>query len=610
MEGKKNGQVAGRAAMNGAAVVIGVDRTGGLTPLDAAARGAEEVAGWLRQDGYEVALITDRPEAGEARPVTRKAILEAVASIVDRGTFEKLVIYFAGHGYLNSTSELWLLSGAPDDPGEAVDETLSAEMARSSNIRNVVFISDCCRSIPATLLGQRVNGGSIFPNRSQGNVDTEVDHFFATQPGTAAIEAKIAEAALATGLFTKVLRDSHTDPPPELTIAVAGSKAVPSRWLKKVLPDRTDEEAQRKSLALTQRAQIRLESDQSAFVGLARFTPAPTGPKVGSAPPGPGGSGGPVFEVSVRRTRTHVPPPPPRRRWRDASAERATPPEDMGFVAPMLSEDVTEADIRALRDDVASPRLGRPLADLVPDRRLPFWLEVHGDVERVMVAGGGPGRLRPGTADGAFYELPAPGKACSVAIRFGDGSGTIVAGLRGYLCRIAADETGVTDISYAPFAGEWAALYANMHEKIDRTRAIACAAVARGLMQIDKKNARHLAEATRRFKMFDPALGMVAALAYAAAGVREQAVSVRDYSRRDLGIDLFDIWLLAGAEKGGPPPYPFCPMMTQSWSYLEARGVEVHPKLKAAGRHSGFWTTFSSGDMAAILELVERGRLK
>ncbi len=604
--------------MNCAAVVIGVDRTGGLTPLKAAARGAREVATWLRQDSYDVTLLTDQPDpaTNAAGVVTRKAILDAVTAIVDKGTCEKLVIYFAGHGYLNATSELWLLSGAPDDPSEAVDETLSAEMARSSNIANVVFISDCCRSIPATLPGQRVNGGSIFPNRTKGNVDTEVDHFFATQPGTAAIEAKIAEAALATGLFTQVLKDSHTDPPRDVMIPVAGKSAVPSRWLRKVLPDRTDEEAQRKSLALTQRAQIRLESDQSAYVGLARFTPPPLPPPAPPAPHVPRTPRDGMVEFSLGGGPSRRPAPPPvppaRRTWRDRPRKKAEHPPGLDSFAFLLDEDLNEAEVQALeqrRRAAGATSPGPAERGLNPS--VPAWIQVTGS--DIAAIGSGPrAGISEASPEAQHYGigLAADAGGCSVALRFKDGTGTVVAALRDYLCRVTVGEGGVDDVSYVPIAGEWADLYRDMHERIDETRAVASAAVARGLLQINKRNAQQLAETTRRYKMFDPALGMVAALAYAAGGLRKHAVSVRDYSRQDLHADLFDIWLLAGAEKNGPPRYPVCPMMTQSWSYLEARAVKVHPVLKAAGRHSGFWTTFSRGDMDRIVELLTGGILE
>src|SRR5689334_11601306 len=99
-----------------AAVAIGVDRTGGLQPLQAAARGAEDVADWLRREGYDVTCLTDL----RGDPVRLSDVAAAVTTYVELGTVEKLVVYFAGHGYLNVSSEVWLLSGAPENANEAI----------------------------------------------------------------------------------------------------------------------------------------------------------------------------------------------------------------------------------------------------------------------------------------------------------------------------------------------------------------------------------------------------------------------------------------------------------------------------------------------------------
>ena len=606
--------------MNTAAVVIGVDRTGGLTPLTAAASGAEDIATWLREEGYEVLCLTDRPDpaSGEPRPVRRQAILDAVTAFVDRGTIEKLVVYFAGHGYLNDTSEIWLLSGAPVDPTEAIDATSSVAMARESTIRNVVFVSDACRSTPAGPVAQRVRGGTIFPNQLGGNLDPKIDLFLATKPGAAAIEAKFDDLVKATGLFTKILRDSHIDPPRGELIQVEGKDVVPSRWLQLVLPDRVDEAAQGKSLALTQRAQVRLESDQNAFVALARFTEESAEPDEsesvffdlsrGSF----GFGGGDAIPPPPRRTR-------PRRRPRPPAPPKAVPkppvekPARLKPFAAFLSVDAAADELAEVDAHVRHMLESRPQVEEVPVAGVPAWVRVSGAaVKRVTVAR--PHKLHGGDeapADGWIgVEFGENKPACSVAIEFADGTGTVVAAFRNYLCRIGVSEKGVEEINYDPFAGYLVQDYLFLRERIDEVRAVAAAAAARGLIEIDRKHASALADATRQYKMFDPALGMIAALAYAGAGLRGQAASVLKYARKDLGTALFDLWLLAGAKAGGRQRYPFCPMMTQSWSYLEPRGVVLDPVLIAAGRHSGFWTTFSEGEMPKIAELLSKGVLE
>jgi uncharacterized caspase-like protein len=89
-----------------AAVVIGVNNTGGLAPLRAAVSGALEIAAWLEGEGFDVTCLHD-----ETTPVAIRQVKDAVKAYLDRITIEQLVIYFAGHGYLNGTAEIWLLSG-------------------------------------------------------------------------------------------------------------------------------------------------------------------------------------------------------------------------------------------------------------------------------------------------------------------------------------------------------------------------------------------------------------------------------------------------------------------------------------------------------------------
>ena len=126
-----------------AAVVIGVDKTGDLPVLKAAAKGAEKFAAWACGQGYEVALITDN--AGT--PVTVAQIYTAVAKVVEAQTYSQLLIFFSGHGILKAPDcELWLLSGSPDNPNEAVNVSGSIWAARNSGILYLVFVSDACRS--------------------------------------------------------------------------------------------------------------------------------------------------------------------------------------------------------------------------------------------------------------------------------------------------------------------------------------------------------------------------------------------------------------------------------------------------------------------------------
>src|SRR5208283_1187286 len=115
-----------------AAVVIGVNKTGNLPVLRAAASGAKSVADWLCAEGFEVKLIVD-----ENGPVTGDAIRRAVFDLVGRGTLSQLIVYFSGHGVCVGFNEFWLLTGAPSDGNEAVSLVECWELAHRSGIVNV-----------------------------------------------------------------------------------------------------------------------------------------------------------------------------------------------------------------------------------------------------------------------------------------------------------------------------------------------------------------------------------------------------------------------------------------------------------------------------------------
>lgn len=98
-----------------AAVVIGVDKPGNLPALRGAAAGARSVAEWLGGEGFEIRAFVD-----DGAPVTANSIYTAIADLVNRGTLDQLVVYFAGHGFIGNYAEFWMLSGAPENPNEAI----------------------------------------------------------------------------------------------------------------------------------------------------------------------------------------------------------------------------------------------------------------------------------------------------------------------------------------------------------------------------------------------------------------------------------------------------------------------------------------------------------
>ena len=216
-----------------AAVVIGVDRAGDLRPLRAAAGGARKVAAWLRREGFDpVVELVDDPG-----PVTVAQVFAAVRPLVDRGTVKQLVIYFAGHGFINGYSEHWMLSAAPDNPNEAVSLIESVALARQSGIPHVVFISDACRSRSESLRTERVRGSLIFPNaRSAPPVPSDIDQFLATLVGDPSWEVPVDQSASAyAGVYTATFLDAYRNASADMVRPIGDLMVVPNAKLKDYL---------------------------------------------------------------------------------------------------------------------------------------------------------------------------------------------------------------------------------------------------------------------------------------------------------------------------------------------------------------------------------------
>lgn len=171
--------------MKRTAILIGVNKTGKLPLLQDAAKGARRMEEWARTQQFDtVEVFTD--ERGGA--VDIGSIRRAIEKIVDSGTFDQLVIYFAGHGVNIRYGEYWLLSDAPRDPQAAVNVRGSVDLASYGGISHVVLISDACRTAAQGIQAQNVSGSEIFPNDPPGGSELPVDRFFACALGRPAHE--------------------------------------------------------------------------------------------------------------------------------------------------------------------------------------------------------------------------------------------------------------------------------------------------------------------------------------------------------------------------------------------------------------------------------------
>ncbi|OPY99272.1 hypothetical protein A5906_26490 [Bradyrhizobium sacchari] len=577
-----------------AAVVVGVDKTGDLPVLQAAASGAKSIADWLAGEGFEVKLIDD----SDGKVVTADSIKRAVTELVNRGTLTQLVIYFSGHGVAFGTSEFWLLTGAPDDLAEAVSVTECIDQANRSAIANVVIISDACRSIAdfdTTLL----HGTVLFPKGGfvPGAQSPDVDRFFGTRQGAPAYEVKLAADNFA-GIYTSTLLDAFKHPRPGMITRVNNMDVVSNRALKAFLLDQVPARLRAANSKVIQYPDSKVESSETAYIGrAAALATQPAGP----APP----------NITISDLASHQ--------------FSLTP------VGPLSS--LRDVDAEALHRASADSELIRTQHELLDAKKADSFDTETGffvtgaSVRAVWIAGDQGGEIadagdskdRP-----ALIKIPhGYQKPVTTALVFGDGSGTVLAALPGFIGSVVVSSGQVTSVKYSPSPrGSRRDEYATENTRIEGLRALAAASAKFGVFRIegDKETrvaaGRRLADQIRVLKNVDPTLGLYAAYAYADANLLEQVRSVQSYMRGDLGADLFDVALLADkltgqqVERLRGEVVPFCPMLTQGWQLLRVRDVALPENVQRArdSLRPALWTTFGPQGMEFINRAIQLAR--
>jgi hypothetical protein len=581
------------------AVVIGVNKTGGLTELDSAAAAADEFAKWLKSEGFEVKVITDA-----TGPVAPQQIADAINTFVAPGNCHQLVIYFSGHGYWKNDAELWLLTNAPADANAAVSWAETAEFAKDCGIPNVVLISDACRSIPNTPQKMKVRGSIVFPNADVPRSRAKVDKFMAAAMGRSAYEVPLGAAGQRESVFTHCFLRGFKAPDHDMVQQVKENgetiQVVPNRRLGKYLQREVAALLASVNVQLDQTPDAEVLSDDDVYIGRAQIDAALDSAKSGesdaSAKLGP-----PIVDlrdvaaVAVGRALDQQPSASASEMRAIDQLARSSGFEDAANQAKAFAE------LAHFETETGFGVIGASIAEV---------LAAEGGRATVLATGDGrnPGIIR--------IEPELPG--CSVALRFSNGRGMALPALRGYIGHVLVDGNNVLNVSYVPSDNSWRwSDYVQRRERIENLRAAAAAAVRMGVFRLDdKQRAATLADHIRVGKGLDPALGLFAAYAYSEADQREDVESVLSYMRQDLDADLFDIAMLARArtqqETHAPPIVPFCPMLTQGWNLLRVRGVALPKVLDDAQDElePALWTTFRPARIQSILNAMKQGELR
>ena len=591
----------GGNVMRKAAVIIGVDKTGTLTPLSSAAEGAKRVAAWLETEGFKVKCLTDKDGPVE-RSQVEKAI-EAFVTVPPR--YHLLLVYFSGHGYWQARADIWLLSGAPVKVSEAINLEAAMDLAKYSGIPNVVFVSDACRSIPNSRSGANVEGGGVFPNYDEITTASKIDYFKATSEALPAYEGPINGEL--QSILTAALKSAYEEPDADMVREIVEGGAtihvVPNRRLEGYLQKKVDAILAGINPPVTQRIEVNVPSSEDIYLARVRR------PHAGAAPP-------PLLPPSAP-----IPPQPPPAR--DPGHEAAA-----AIARTLVSRPfggIGGPDLTLTVDDVATEQ---KLQRRLPDRSLDHFetqmgFVVHGAL--VQDTTGSPRQpglaeiLNPGDGQSSSGIIRVNAQhPLSVAVRLADGRCVILAGLPGYIGHVTFDEGGMSNVSYVPSSNHWRwGEYNQRREEIDRLRAMVALAVDRNTFRVrSNREANALADRIRMYKGVDPTLGLYAAYAFSQASNDDQVVSVIRYMRGDLNADLFDTRLLASrdpiAKDPNIPVVPFCPMLTQSWHLLRARHVKLHEALREASAYlcGSLWATFEPDGAKLIIDAINEGVLK
>jgi hypothetical protein len=596
--------------MSRAAIVIGVNKTTALAELRGAVSDAEEFAEWIElKQGFQTKLLTDK----NGGKVSFNAIFEEVKRIVDARTYSQLVIYFSGHGVQNIGSEIWLLSGAPENSREAIGLEPSIMAARESGLTNVVFISDACRSIPDTMELNHIDGGSIFPNKSPNRTTRpDVDRFFATLPSSVAIESvKAGDAARRGGVFTNKFIGVHHDTPLQHVMCKEENgeaiEVVTNREVKKFVRELVEDAVHEIAPQASQLPDAILES-LDAYTGRVERTAPVDRPDRRII----------LHSELEGRMAIEVDSPEnferPQRPSVSGIAQEVVASALSEKQSPLLSQDAQALD----KEAGLSSAIERYLAPIRMDHfetRTGFSV-IGAKIRDVLSSKFAVVQLPDGFKLGPENPIETK-KAASVLIRFEDGSGTVVPGLEGYLGYIFVENGVVVNVNYVPSSNSrrWPG-YQDKKVEIERLRASVAAAAKLGVFQVSPNSGGEFGNRIRQMKAIDPTLGLYAAYAYASAGLIDQIASVAMLMRDDLSAELFDVAMLErmdvdARKQSQIPIVPFCPMLRQGWSFLEQRKTQLSDIVRQARQwvRPGLWTTFAPEGMSRLIDAFKKGNL-
>ncbi|MEZ6129190.1 MAG: caspase family protein [Planctomycetaceae bacterium] len=602
--------------MNRGVILIGVKKAGSLPELQAVYDGVDGMCDWAVSQGIpasQIKTVTDK-----TKPVTPQDIKDAIKQLLQPGTLEQLIIYFAGHGVNLAMAEYWLLSDAIIDPDAAVNLSASELLARRNGVPHVVFISDACRTAPAGIQAQSIKGSTIFPNVPPAGPQKHVDLFFATLVGDPALEIRDPNDA-ANGykaVYTEAMLEVLRGLKPDIAeLDPTTGKDVIRPWplrdyLERELPNRVFQA----TMASNPRNQIpdaQITSRPTAWISLL------TGLPVGNPP---GAFGGPAPEDAI----AHANAAKLAAGRTDLVTRSILEKEGLALESALASIPFTEniarndldiftAGNRRYRNNVRE--IASPFGPLHMETRCGF--KVRG-ARLLKITGAKPSDVfDDGTGGHAHVNEH---DAASFLLEFDNKAGVLVPALGGFLTSLTFENGLLIDVAYEPseFTYRWD-VFQSRAEDIRNLRSVIASATRQGTFRLQGEDAATLARRMQLSKGIDPSLALYAAHAYRRQGNQQRIHEMAEFMRGDLGICLFDIALLDGQlnEHQDDPQrkyiVPFLPMLSQSWAILAAYDVQLAQGLENIRPHinpNSLWTLLDADGVKIVSEVLRKGETR
>ncbi|HSK77019.1 MAG TPA: hypothetical protein VLQ45_11215 [Thermoanaerobaculia bacterium] len=619
-----------------AAVLIGVKKTGGLPVLRAVRDGVEKMRKWaVSQPGMldpegvpRVVVLSD----DDGTKVKTADVKEAIWRFVDDGTIEQLFVYFAGHGANVRHSEYWLLSGAPDDPDEAVNVKGSIPLARQCGIPHVVLISDACRTAAASIQSQAVQGSIVFPNKP-GAKPGCVDEFYATLVGMPALEVSdpnvpdVFDAVYTTGLVNGLGGDVKTEIEEDGGQRVRRVKPWP---LKRYLPPAISSllAARRVGLSVTQTPDAIITSEPEMWLSQLDLAA-----DAGDTEDGVRGQRGPGSRRRVTRggRRSTEPTPEPEAETAAESlttvSQRALRVALSGESAPATrgrstgTRRVTRSRGASTETQLFTEVLERTGMELGPrhfESRCGF--KVHGAaIDSVLAASGHVELLSGPEGLVRLWDVRPP--ATNTLIVFDDGCGALLPAIPEFIAVLTYEEGELANVTYEPSDNSnlWHDVAPVLPELRELRRVIAAAARLGVFRPETLEDQRELIDRFRRVKGLDPTMAVYAAYALHALQKRSEIEEIQRYLWQELQLTLFDIAMLT-SDLGDAKRQkiegvlPAVPLLSQGWALLDAYGMDLVGPLdsRALLRHlkSSLWTLFDERGVAVLRAAITSGEIE